>query len=48
MEIRKMCSEAGAISDSLSMKSVKRKILEKLNHRFSECEVIKILISDHR
>jgi len=43
-----MCSEAGAINDSLSMKSVKKKILEKLNHRFLESEVIKILISDHR
>jgi len=48
MDIRKMCSEAGAISDSLSMKSVKKRILEKLNHLFPESEVIKILISDHR
>jgi len=43
-----MCSEAGAINDSLSMKSVQKKILEKLNHRFPESEAIKILICDHR
>jgi len=43
-----MCSEAGAINDCLSMKSVKKKILEKLNNRFPESEAIKILICDHR
>ena len=40
LQIRKMCAET--INDSLSMKSIKKKILEKLDHRFPESEALKI------
>lgn len=42
LQIRKMCSAADGVNDSPPMQSVKKKILDKLDHRLPETEALKL------